>query len=71
MRHHVDTGLNLVFAEVAAAGHLLAEKGRIGERYILGGRLRREATRMLSRLLPGVPRRACVCRTAALAADAD
>jgi dihydroflavonol-4-reductase len=34
----VDTGLNLVHVEDVAAGHLLAaEKGRIGERYILGG----------------------------------
>ena len=35
----VDTGLNLVGVEDCAAGHLLAaEKGRIGERYILGAR---------------------------------
>ncbi len=34
----VDTGLNLVHVDDVAAGHLLAmEKGRIGERYILGG----------------------------------
>ena len=34
----VDTGLNLVDARDTAAGHLLAaEKGRPGERYILGG----------------------------------
>ena len=34
----VDTGLNMVPVEDAAAGHLLAaERGRIGERYILGG----------------------------------
>jgi dihydroflavonol-4-reductase len=34
----VDTGLTLVHVEDVAAGHLLAaEKGRIGERYILGG----------------------------------
>jgi dihydroflavonol-4-reductase len=33
----VDTGLNLVDARDIAAGHLLAaEKGRVGERYILG-----------------------------------
>ncbi len=35
---YVDTGLNLVGVEDVAHGHLLAEeKGRIGERYILGG----------------------------------
>ena len=34
----VDTGLNIVDVEDVAAGHLLAaERGRIGERYILGG----------------------------------
>lgn len=36
---YVDTGLNLVAVEDVAAGHLLAaEKGVIGERYILGCR---------------------------------
>lgn len=35
----VDTGLNLVHVDDVARGHLLAlEKGRGGERYILGGR---------------------------------
>jgi dihydroflavonol-4-reductase len=39
MPAYVDTGLNLVAVEDVAAGHLLAaEKGRIGERYILGDR---------------------------------
>jgi dihydroflavonol-4-reductase len=34
----VDTGLNLVHVDDVAAGHILAlERGRIGERYILGG----------------------------------
>jgi dihydroflavonol-4-reductase len=34
----VDTGLNLAHVDDVAHGHLLAlEKGRIGERYILGG----------------------------------
>jgi len=34
----VDTGLNLVHVDDVAEGHLLAfEKGRIGEKYILGG----------------------------------
>lgn len=34
----VESGLNLVHVDDVAAGHLLAlEKGRIGERYVLGG----------------------------------
>jgi dihydroflavonol-4-reductase len=38
MRAYVETGLNLVGVADVARGHLLAEeKGRIGERYILGG----------------------------------
>lgn len=38
MPAYVDTGLNFVPVEDAATGHLLAaERGRIGERYILGG----------------------------------
>ena len=35
---YVDTGLNIVDVEDVAAGHLLAaERGRVGQRYILGG----------------------------------
>lgn len=38
MPAYIDTGLNIVGVEDVARGHLLAEeKGRIGERYILGG----------------------------------
>ena len=39
MPAYVDTGLNIAAVEDIAAGHLLAaEKGRIGERYLLGAR---------------------------------
>ena len=39
MPAYVDTGLNVVAVEDVAAGHLLAaERGKRGERYILGGR---------------------------------
>lgn len=39
MPGYVDTGLNIVHVDDVADGHLAAfEKGRIGERYILGGR---------------------------------
>ena len=39
MPAYVDTGLNFVAVEDVAAGHLLAaDRGRIGQRYILGGR---------------------------------
>jgi dihydroflavonol-4-reductase len=38
MPAYVDSGLNLVHVDDVATGHILAaEKGRIGERYILGG----------------------------------
>jgi len=39
MPAYVETGLNVVAVEDVAAGHLLAaERGKRGERYILGGR---------------------------------
>ncbi len=39
MKAYIDTGMNLVDVEDVAAGHLMAmEKGRIGERYILGNK---------------------------------
>src|SRR5438067_12531612 len=38
MPAYVDTGLNLVHVDDVAAGHLAAlQRGRVGERYILGG----------------------------------
>lgn len=38
MPAYVDTGLNFVAVEDAARGHLLAaERGKVGERYLLGG----------------------------------
>ena len=57
----VDTGLNLVHVDDVAAGHLLAmDKGRIGERYILGGQdaslrdLLGEIARLTGRAAPTV-----------------
>ncbi|HEY6084876.1 MAG TPA: NAD-dependent dehydratase, partial [Nitrospira sp.] len=39
MPAYIETGMNLVDVDDVAAGHLLAmEKGRIGERYILGNK---------------------------------
>ena len=39
MPAYVDTGLNFVPVEDVAEGHLLAaQQGKIGERYLLGGR---------------------------------
>ncbi len=49
----VDTGLNLVHVDDVAEGHCLAlERGRIGERYILGGQdvLLREMLAAIARL---------------------
>ena len=38
MPAYVDTGLNIVHVDDVAAGHLMAfHRGRVGERYILGG----------------------------------
>lgn len=38
MPAYVDTGMNIVNVEDVAAGHLLAfEKGKVGQRYVLGG----------------------------------
>ena len=58
----VDTGLNLVHADDVAAGHLAAlHRGRIGERYILGGENVRLAT-MLADVAAMVGRRAPALR---------
>lgn len=57
MPAYIETGMNLVDVEDVAVGHLQAmEKGRIGERYILGHRnlMLREVFALLSRLT-GVP----------------
>ncbi|HEU4684833.1 MAG TPA: hopanoid-associated sugar epimerase [Nitrospira sp.] len=53
MPAYIETGMNLIDVEDVAVGHLLAmEKGRQGERYILGCRnlMLREVFEMLSRL---------------------
>jgi dihydroflavonol-4-reductase len=53
MPAYIETGMNLVDVDDVAAGHLLAmEKGRLGERYILGNQnlLLREVFEILSRL---------------------
>jgi dihydroflavonol-4-reductase len=57
MKAYIDTGMNLVDVEDVAAGHLLAmERGRIGERYILGNQNLSlyEVFKKLSRLT-GIP----------------
>ncbi len=53
MPAYIETGMNIVDVDDVAAGHLLAmEKGRIGERYILGNKnlMLREVYEILSRL---------------------
>jgi len=59
MPGYIDTGLNLVHVDDVAAGHLAAlQKGRIGERYILGGQnvllgdMLREIARLVGRSPP-------------------
>jgi dihydroflavonol-4-reductase len=53
MPAYIETGMNIVDVDDVATGHLLAmEKGRIGERYILGSAnlMLREVLEILSRL---------------------
>ena len=53
MPAYIETGMNIVDVDDVAAGHLLAmQKGRIGERYILGNKnlMLREVFEILSRL---------------------
>jgi dihydroflavonol-4-reductase len=57
---YVDTGLNVVHVDDVARGHLLAfERGRVGERYILGGEnmTLREILVAISRLTGRTPPR--------------
>ncbi len=57
MPAYMETGMNVVDVEDVAIGHLLAlEKGRIGERYILGGKNMRmaELLQVLSEIT-GIP----------------
>jgi len=69
MPAYVDTGLNIVHVDDVAAGHLLAlERGRIGERYILGGENMklREILAEISRLVGRRPPRIRMPHTALL-----
>jgi dihydroflavonol-4-reductase len=59
MPAYVDTGLNVVHVDDVAAGHLLAfHRGRIGERYVLGGedmtlkQILEEVSRLVGRTPP-------------------
>jgi dihydroflavonol-4-reductase len=77
MPGYVDTGLNLVHVDDVADGHLAAfERGKIGERYILGGQdvLLSEMLTVIARLTDRRPPRLKVPRRAlfplALAAEA-
>ena len=60
---YVDTGLNLVHVDDMAVGHLLAfERGKIGERYILGARnmTLKEILTELAIITGGRPPRLCL-----------
>ena len=69
MPAYVDTGLNIVHVDDVAAGHLQAlERGRVGERYILGGEnmTLREILAEISRLVGRRPPRIRVPHAALL-----
>jgi dihydroflavonol-4-reductase len=71
MPAYVDTGLNLVAVEDAAAGHLLAAaRGRVGERYLLGGRnmTLKEILEVVARIAGRRPPRVRLPHAVALAA---
>ena len=74
---YIDTGLNIVHVDDVAAGHLLAlHRGRVGERYILGGQdmtLREilvEIARLVGRKPPSVRLPGAVVMPIAYAAEA-
>jgi dihydroflavonol-4-reductase len=77
MPAYVDTGLNLVHVDDVAAGHLLAfERGRIGERYILGGHnlplgeILAQIARLVGRRPPGIRLPAAALPPVAMLAEA-
>jgi len=77
MPAYVETGLNIVHVDDVAAGHLLAfHRGRIGERYILGGQdmtLREiliEIAQLVGRKPPSVRLPSAVVMPIAYAAEA-
>jgi len=69
MPAYIDTGLNIVHVDDVAAGHLLAfERGRVGERYILGGQdmTLRAILAEIARITGGKPPRIRLPRAAVL-----
>lgn len=67
---YVDTGLNIVDVEDVAAGHLLAaERGQVGEHYILGGEnlTLKQVLDLLSEIIGRSPVRLHISHTVALA----
>jgi dihydroflavonol-4-reductase len=60
MPAYIDTGLNIVHVDDVAEGHALAlERGRIGERYVLGGEnmLLRDVLALIAKVAGRVPPR--------------